>query len=82
MQKTTDIKIDQVGIFFTGYPNDSFIENVEEKRIRSVLRKFDNTVKKIEEKKFDAKPSWLCNYCEYAYICDMIYDETTQDEFS
>ena len=54
---------------------------MEQKRIRSVLRKFDNTVKKIEEKKFDAKPSWLCNYCEYAYICDMIYDETTQDDF-
>ena len=27
VQKTTDIKIDQVGIFFTGYPNDSFIED-------------------------------------------------------
>ena len=50
--------------------------------LNSVLRKFDNTVKKIEAKKFDAKPSWLCNYCEYAYICDMIYDETMQDEFS
>lgn len=81
VQKTTDIKIDQVGIFFTASPNDSFIEVVEEKRIKSILRKFDNTVKKIEAKKFDAKPSWLCNYCEYAYICDMIYDETAQDDF-
>ena len=61
----------QVGRLTFGYLNDGSFLSFEAKAsdIDKVQREIVTTIKAIKQGLFPAKPSWLCNYCDFRSIC-------------
>jgi len=74
-EKFMDIKIDKIGMFYTQFPECSFVEKMARKKIDSNVLKFQNAVQKIRSLDFHRIEGPLCKHCEFIYCCESYKDE-------
>lgn len=74
-QKQLGIIIDEMGMFYTQFPENSFIEKVSQKRVASAMEKYHRYVANIQALKFPRKYNPLCKYCDMIYCCESYSDD-------
>jgi len=75
VEKYLKLVINKIGMFYTQFPECSFVEKVSRKKIESNLLKYDKMVNDINELKFPRIRGPLCNYCDYIYACESFKDD-------
>lgn len=75
VERMTTLKISKIGMFFTGSPDDSFIQPVDRKKLQETLAELEEVRKKIENCEFPRNKNPLCAWCDYQGICEDYKDE-------
>jgi len=78
-QKQLKIVIDEMGMFFTQFPESSFVEKVSQKRVASAIEKYKKYVANIHALKFPRKRNPLCKYCDFIHCCETFKDDIIND---
>lgn len=79
IERSTDMKISKIGMFFTAYPDDSFIQDVDRNKIQETLADLDEVRRRIENCEFPRNKSVLCAWCDYREVCEGYRDEIIVD---
>lgn len=77
-EKHLGITIDKMGMFFTFYPESSFVEKVSRKKLESSIDKYKSEVDKIYGLQFPRIYGPLCKYCEFIYCCESYKDDIVE----
>jgi ATP-dependent helicase/nuclease subunit B len=72
-------KIDFIGMFYTQFPDSSFIEKVSRKKIDTIMGKYRERKAKINCSQFERNRDILCNYCEFVFVCGTYTDDVIHD---
>lgn len=74
-QKHLGITIHKIGMFFTNYPDDSFVEKITQKKIESQIAKYKERVSKINNLQFNHIRGPLCKHCDFIHCCEQYQDD-------
>lgn len=78
-QKHLGIIISEMGMFYTQFPESSFVEKVSQKRVASAIVKYKKYVENIRALKFPRKRNPLCKYCDFIHCCETFKDDIIDD---
>jgi len=70
-----DTHIGWIGMFYTTFPQSSFIIPVNRKKLATDVKTIDKIKQKVIDKEFDRKHTALCMYCDFRHICDDYSDK-------
>jgi CRISPR/Cas system-associated exonuclease Cas4 (RecB family) len=77
-EKFLGITIDRMGMFFTMYPDDSFVVKVSRKRLATAMERYKTEVDKIYGLQFPRIYGPLCKYCDFIYCCESYKDDIVE----
>ncbi len=65
-------KVSKISLWYVMHNNYVSV-NTNEIDEETIVKKIQNVIEGIKNKKFEPKPSFLCNYCDFQNICDKAY---------